>query len=213
MSALRHRRRTVRSYEGYVTQVVDADLLPDHDIRRLMNTLRPTALSDPKSKSDNKFFVKVFIGRYNQASGPSAKSYSKQIVAKVPSTKPSAHQVTAMFEKELGALKALTNNWDGYGAEIPSNAVIERLTKILIAFVRQGLIPAKILASAMGGAGLIFTNSDRVVTIQVLNNGITTLALKSGREPSQRSVVNERNSLLLLVGTVVAFLSGNELVG
>lgn len=218
MSALKLKQRprmTVRSYKANVPSVEQIGVLPDHDIRRLNRVLRPTDLSTAKSMSADTVYFDVIGGknrpaRIKVAGGPSAISYSKQINVGTRSTKPSTGQITVKFENELDALKVLPNNWDGYGAEKPTAEAIERLTKILTTFVREGLLPARILASAMGGAGLIFTASDRVVTIQVLNNGVTTLALKSGSDLSRRSLVQEKKSLRPITRAVKAFLNGNE---
>lgn len=70
----------------------------------------------------------------------------------------------------LVSLNELEEDWDGYGAPSPSLAAINLGTKYLGAFLKEGLLPRRVVPSAEGGVALMFDSSPKHAYFEITND-------------------------------------------
>src|SRR5689334_12172345 len=73
--------------------------------------------------------------------------------------------------RQLEELGKLDVNWDSYGAEPPSDEVIDSAWSLLALCSIQGLTPYRVVPSAEGGVGICFASERRYADIEFLNTG------------------------------------------
>ena len=88
----------------------------------------------------------------------------------------------AEARERLASMALLAPNWDSYGAE-PPNARSRALTTCILGLLqRQVMSPTRIVASAEGGVGIIFSDGERYADIECLNSGEILTAIYSGQD-------------------------------
>jgi hypothetical protein len=85
--------------------------------------------------------------------------------------------VSAWLEK-LKALRELGADWNHRGAEPPTEWAITAAESFLVAMGKQGIVPTRVAASAIGGVGITRRVGDRMAYVEFYNNG-TACALFS----------------------------------
>lgn len=75
-------------------------------------------------------------------------------------------------------LSSLEHNWDGYGAEKPSESSIETAMLLCQRLAHFGINPSKVLASAIGGVAVSIRAPDLQVILEAVNSGEILLFLK-----------------------------------
>jgi len=76
-------------------------------------------------------------------------------------------------ELELDHLRTLPDDWDGYGAETPSEEAISLARMVLDAIheTESAIEPTRVVASAEGGVVVCFARGDRYADIECFNSG------------------------------------------
>ena len=91
--------------------------------------------------------------------------------------------VMARLRHEIGQLALLQDNWDGYGAERPTDGAIRR-AEDLLQYVWNVAARAFLVPAAEGGVAICFTREDRVGQIEFTNDGDTIgLVYSNDRKP------------------------------
>ncbi len=69
----------------------------------------------------------------------------------------------------LLSLSKLEQDWDGYGAPSPSLASVDLGAKYLGAFLKQELLPERVVPSAEGGVALMFDSPPKHAYFEITN--------------------------------------------
>lgn len=107
--------------------------------------------------------------------------------------------------RRLFELQNLSENWDSYGAQAPSKAVLERIRKIIAMLWHKPLlatldresrfgVASDIVPSAQGGAALVFTKREKCAYIEVLNSGGAIIALDDSKSDPYLAMVDVSES-------------------
>ena len=84
--------------------------------------------------------------------------------------------------ERLATAKTLQPNWDSYGAEPPNKRSRAVAVRILDVLQQKSIPPTRLVASAEGGIGIVFTDGDRYADIECLNSGEIMVAAYSGQQ-------------------------------
>lgn len=80
--------------------------------------------------------------------------------------------------RTLTGLKSLPENWNSYGAPVPSQIAIDRAREILDHLAAAAIAPDNVKASAEGGVALVFSGAGRNrAIVESLNDGDRYLLL------------------------------------
>lgn len=77
----------------------------------------------------------------------------------------------AQSKSKVDDMRTLEHGWDGYQADPPSTATIEKARMFLQALYRMNLKPNRIAASAEGGITLAFYSLNKYSDVEILNSG------------------------------------------
>lgn len=83
---------------------------------------------------------------------------------------------------QLSSSAVLAPNWDSYGAESPNAQSREDAGRILRLLQQLVIAPTRLLPSAEGGIGIVFSNAERYADIECLNSGEILLTTYFGME-------------------------------
>ena len=87
--------------------------------------------------------------------------------------------------QEIADTKILRKNWNGYGAQAPSERSRALAKRIVVCLAkRTSLRPLRVVPSAMGGLGILFSNRGRLADFEVLNDGVVVVGLQARGEPA-----------------------------
>lgn len=116
-----------------------------------------------------------------------------RIVGKIPSGAPSEYE---HLRTQLRELEKLGDDWNGYGSEAPNAQAIQAASTALAILHDLGSLPSRIVASADGGAALLFFLTDGYADIECFNSGETLAGLQlPDRPPEVDDVILDFDSL------------------
>jgi hypothetical protein len=72
---------------------------------------------------------------------------------------------------ELKALRSLSNNWNGYGAEAPRACSIYMAEFLLYVLQNKNFPPSKVMPSVNGGVAICFIRGEQYADFECFNTG------------------------------------------
>lgn len=110
--------------------------------------------------------------------------------------------------KRLSEISVLENDWDGYGADRPSERAIRAAQDSLQALVEANLQPTSVDPSAEGGVCISFRKNGRYADIEFFNSGEVLAVTSTGHDDSKVWQVSEHGrSLPLAVEKIRRFIN------
>ena len=76
---------------------------------------------------------------------------------------------------KLEQLGELSDDWDSYGAEAPSEGALDIAKSLVKRFASSGLYPDRAVPSVEGGVGLVFLQGSSYLDVEIFNDGETLL--------------------------------------
>jgi hypothetical protein len=93
--------------------------------------------------------------------------------------KPSRKEWYSEAVNSLSALRGLTSDWNGYGAEAPNKEALEAASLTLEQLEAMDLQPSRILPSAAGGVSICFFRPKKYAELEYYNTGETVSIIKN----------------------------------
>lgn len=96
-------------------------------------------------------------------------------------------QSRVRLETQLAKVRGLTAlpvGWDGYDADAPATAAAEAAAKMLVLFYSNAIDATDVVPTAEGGVAIVFSASDSVTQLEILNTDeIVWLGYRGRIEP------------------------------
>ena len=111
--------------------------------------------------------------------------------------------------QEVDRTKTLRENWDGYGARVPSEDARVLARGIVLRLAqRSSLKPLRVVPSVGGGLGILFAKKGRLADIEVLNSGVVVVGLQARGEPADAWTTDpDERGLVATAERIATFLS------
>jgi hypothetical protein len=112
------------------------------------------------------------------------------------------------LRNELRKLARLSNNWDSYGGEPPSEAAISSALDIGTAFIKLGLTPDVAVPSSEGGIALCFVRNEKYADVEFFNSGSIIAVRHSPQDdPKVWSITRDNVTIESAVKIISQYLS------
>ena len=92
-------------------------------------------------------------------------------------------QAFAALRDQLKKLRLLRANWDTYGAPAPNDVALAAADAALRMFRVMDVLPTRVLPSADGGIGILFTEREQYAHIEFENSGDTWVLIYGSNNP------------------------------
>jgi hypothetical protein len=113
-----------------------------------------------------------------------------------------------LYEK-LESLRQLQDGWNQDGAPAPSARAIDQALIFVQAVEKDGLVPARLAASVVGGVGATFRKAKRKAYVEFYNDGaVCSLFSDGASEPIVSGVGGGADSFAQLISSIRAHLDG-----
>lgn len=110
--------------------------------------------------------------------------------------------------EQLEKLRDLPKDWDTYKADPPNDFALALAHQILSILIESSFPPIKIMASAEGGVGFVFTQKDKYGDIECLNSQeIVAVIYDRKTEPDAWTVALDSQSIKLAIDKIRSFLN------